>query len=243
MAEAFGWGAVASSSLIIGGLLALRVDIRGRALGLIMAFGAGVLISAVSFELVEEAADTSAGNGGVPLGLFAGCLAFFVGDQLIDRLGGAERKSSLGRQQGGSPLGIVLGIVLDGIPESIVIGLTILTGGGVSAAMLVAVFLSNLPEAIAATSGLSISGWQARRIIGLWVLIAAVSSLAAGLGYGAFGDASPRTIAFVLSFAGGAILTMLAETMMPEAFEHGHKLVGVFTTLGFALAFFVSSLE
>jgi zinc transporter, ZIP family len=243
MAEAFGWGAVASSSLIIGGLLALRVDIRGRALGLIMAFGAGVLISAVSFELVEEAADTSAGNGGVALGLFAGCLAFFVGDQLIDRLGGAERKSSLGRQQGGSPLGIVLGIVLDGIPESIVIGLTILTGGGVSAAMLVAVFLSNLPEAIAATSGLSISGWQARRIIGLWVLIAAVSSLAAGLGYGAFGDASPRTIAFVLSFAGGAILTMLAETMMPEAFEHGHKLVGVFTTLGFALAFFVSSLE
>jgi zinc transporter, ZIP family len=243
MAEAFGWGAVASSSLIIGGLLALRVEIRGRALGLIMAFGAGVLISAVSFELVEEAADTSAGNGGVALGLFAGCLAFFVGDQLIDRLGGAERKSSLGRQQGGSPLGIVLGIVLDGIPESIVIGLTILTGGGVSAAMLVAVFLSNLPEAIAATSGLSISGWQARRIIGLWVLIAAVSSLAAGLGYGAFGDASPRTIAFVLSFAGGAILTMLAETMMPEAFEHGHKLVGVFTTLGFALAFFVSSLE
>jgi zinc transporter, ZIP family len=243
MAEAFGWGAVASSSLIIGGLLALRVDIRGRALGLIMAFGAGVLISAVSFELVEEAADTSAGNGGVALGLFAGCLAFFVGDQLIDRLGGGERKSSLGRQQGGSPLGIVLGIVLDGIPESIVIGLTILTGGGVSAAMLVAVFLSNLPEAIAATSGLSISGWQGRRIVGLWVLIAVVSSLAAGLGYGAFGDASPRTIAFVLSFAGGAILTMLAETMMPEAFEHGHKLVGVFTTLGFALAFFVSSLE
>jgi zinc transporter, ZIP family len=243
MAEAFGWGAVASSSLIIGGLLALRVDIRGRALGLIMAFGAGVLISAVSFELVEEAADTSAGNGGVALGLFAGCLAFFVGDKLIDRLGGSERKSSLGRQQGGSPLGIVLGIVLDGIPESIVIGLTILTGGGVSAAMLVAVFLSNLPEAIAATSGLSISGWQGRRIVGLWVLIAVVSSLAAGLGYGAFGDASPRTIAFVLSFAGGAILTMLAETMMPEAFEHGHKLVGVFTTLGFALAFFVSSLE
>jgi zinc transporter, ZIP family len=243
MAEAFGWGAVASSSLIIGGLLALRVDIRGRALGLIMAFGAGVLISAVSFELVEEAADTSAGNGGVALGLFAGCLAFFVGDQLIDRLGGDARKSSLGRQQGGSPLGIVLGIVLDGIPESIVIGLTILTGGGVSAAMLVAVFLSNLPEAIAATSGLSISGWQGRRIVGLWVLIAVVSSLAAGLGYGAFGDASPRTIAFVLSFAGGAILTMLAETMMPEAFEHGHKLVGVFTTLGFALAFFVSSLE
>jgi zinc transporter, ZIP family len=243
MAEAFGWGAVASSSLIIGGLLALRVDIRGRALGLIMAFGAGVLISAVSFELVEEAADTSAGNGGVALGLFAGCLAFFVGDQLIDGLGGDARKSSLGRQQGGSPLGIVLGIVLDGIPESIVIGLTILTGGGVSAAMLVAVFLSNLPEAIAATSGLSMSGWQGRRIVGLWVLIAVVSSLAAGLGYGAFGDASPRTIAFVLSFAGGAILTMLAETMMPEAFEHGHKLVGVFTTLGFALAFFVSSLE
>jgi len=243
MAEAFGWGLLASSSLVIGGVVALRMRISSRVLGLIMAFGAGVLISAVAYELVQEAVDTSAGTGGVAIGLFSGCAAFFFGDALIDRLGGDDRKSSTGEQQSGSGLAIVLGIVLDGIPESMVIGLTILAGGAVSVAMMAAVFLSNLPEAVSATTGLTVSGWSGRRVMGLWVLIALVSGVAASLGYGLFGDASPRTVAYVLSFAAGAILTMLADTMMPEAFEHGGKLVGVATTLGFALAFAISSLE
>jgi zinc transporter, ZIP family len=124
-----------------------------------------------------------------------------------------------------------------------VIGLTVLTGGAVSVAMLVAVFLSNLPESVAATSGLLEAGWRRARIIWLWVGVTAVSGVASLAGYTLFDGASPSVVAFVLAFAGGAILTMLADTMMPEAFAHGGKLAGVLTTVGFATAFAVSALE
>jgi ZIP family zinc transporter len=243
MGAALFWGLVASSSLILGGLAALVLPVERRVLGLVMAFGAGVLISAVAFELVQEAFDTSAGAGGIAVGLLAGSIVFFVGDLLIDRMGGEGRKRSTGEQSTGSGLAIVLGIVLDGIPESLVLGLTVLQAGTVSVALLVAVFLSNLPEAIAATTGLASSGWAHSRIIGLWVLVTLVSGLAALLGYVALDTASPRMLAFVLSFAAGAILTMLADTMMPEAFEHGGKVVGVATTLGFAVAFAIHTLD
>jgi zinc transporter, ZIP family len=243
MGAAFGWGALASSSLVLGALLTWAFGIGQRLLGLIMAFGAGVLISAVSFELVGEAHETSAGSGGVGLGLLCGCAVFFVGDALIDRMGGAERKDSGGGQAEGSPLAITLGIVLDGIPESIVLGLTILQGGTVSTAFLVAVLLSNVPESIAATAGLTRAGWGRARIIGLWTLVTVVCGLSSLFGYAVFDAAAPSTVAFVMSFAAGAILTMLADTMMPEAFEHGGKLVGVLTTLGFALAYGIHWLE
>ena len=243
MGAALFWGLVASSSLIVGGLAALVRPVDRRVLGLVMAFGAGVLISAVAFELVQEAFDTSAGAGGIAVGLLAGSIIFFVGDLLIDRMGGEGRKRSTGEQATGSGLAIVLGIVLDGIPESLVLGLTVLQAGTVSVALLVAVFLSNLPEAIAATTGLASSGWAHSRIIGLWVLVTLVSGLAALFGYAALDTAPPRMLAFVLSFAAGAILTMLADTMMPEAFENSGRLVGVVTTLGFALAFAISSFE
>ncbi len=243
MTEAFLWGLLAGSSLLLGGLLALGINISMRVLGLVMAFGAGVLISAVAYELVGEAFETSAGSGGIALGLFAGAGVFFAGDAMIDRLGGNKRKSSKGEQADGSPLAIVLGIVLDGIPESIVIGIGLLEGGGVSVAVISAVFLSNLPEAVAATSGLDRAGWARNRILGLWTGVMLVSAFAALLGYTAFDSASPRTVAFVLAFAAGAILTMLADTMMPEAYEHGGKLVGIATTVGFALAFAITALE
>ena len=243
MGAAFLWGLLAGSSLILGGIAALRLRISQTALGLIMAFGAGVLISAVAYELVGEAVDTSAGSGGVALGLFAGAGVFFVGDYLIDRLGGQHRKSSRGAQAGGSALAIVLGIVLDGIPESIVIGLSLLEDGGVGVAVLAAVFLSNLPEAIAATTGLARAGWAQSRVLLLWVAVTLVCGISSLLGYAVFDTASPAAIAFVLAFAGGAILTMLADTMMPEAFEYGGRVAGLATTLGFALAFALSSLE
>jgi zinc transporter, ZIP family len=241
--EALLWGALASSSLLVGGALALRVRIHAQLLGLIMAFGAGVLISAVAYELVQEAFETSAGSGGVAGGLALGSLAFFVGNVLIDRLGGGDRKSSHGEQAGGTALAIVLGIVLDGIPESIVLGLTLLTPEGISAAMLAAVFLSNLPESVAATVGLRSARWTAARIMGLWGLVTAAAAIASLLGYALLDGASPRTIAWVLAFAAGAILTMLADTMMPEAFEHGGRYVGLATTAGFGLAFAITALE
>jgi ZIP family zinc transporter len=243
MAAAFGWGTLAAFSLVIGAVVALRFNIGLRAIGLIMGFGAGVLISALSFDLVEEAVDKSSGHGWVVAGVFAGCGVFFGGDRLIDRLGGGERKDADGGQEGGSALAIVLGTVLDGIPESMVIGLTIFEGGAVGAAYLAAVFISNLPESISSTSGLATSGWEKSRILWMWVAIALVSGLASLAGYGLFQHSPPSTVAFVLAFAAGAILTMLSETMMPEAYEHGGKWVGVVTTLGFAVAFTIHTLD
>jgi ZIP family zinc transporter len=133
--------------------------------------------------------------------------------------------------------------VLDGIPESMVIGLTIFEGGAVGAAYLAAVFISNLPEAISSTSGLTSSGWAKSRILRMWIAIALISGLASLVGYGLFQDSAPDTVAFVLAFAAGAILTMLVQTMMPEAYEHGGKWVGVVTTLGFAVAFTIHTLD
>lgn len=243
MGEAFAWGAFGGAALIIGAAIGVWFPLSKRVVGLVMALGAGVLISAVAFDLVEEAVDTSRGAGGVAAGMAAGALTFFVGDSLIDRMGGDNRKSVSGEQSEGSGLAIVLGAVLDGIPESIVLGLTLLGGGGISVAFVAAVFISNLPEGLAASTGLSASGWSSGRILGLWTGVTLVSALAALAGYAVFDTASPSTIAFVLAFAGGAVLTMLADTMMPEAFEHAGPLVGIVTTAGFALAFALHTIE
>ena len=243
MAASFGWGTLAASSLVIGAIIAVLFRISLRVIGMIMAFGAGVLISAVSFDLVEEAVGKSSGHGWVVAGVFAGCGVFFGGDLLIDRIGGAQRKDADGGQSGGSALGIVLGSVLDGIPESMVIGLTIYEGGAVGAAYLAAVFISNLPESISSTAGLVTGGWKQSRILWMWIAIALISGVASLAGYGLFQHASPDVVAFVLAFAAGAILTMLSDTMMPEAYEHGGKWVGVVTTLGFAVAFTIHTLD
>jgi ZIP family zinc transporter len=243
MWSAFGWGLLAASSLVIGAVATILVRIDRQVIGLIMGFGAGVLISAVSFDLVEEAVENGPDQWAPFLGIFAGCGVFFGGDLLISRHGGGDRKDSGGAQGEGSPLAIVLGTVLDGIPESLVIGLTIVEGGGVGAAYLAAVFISNLPEAISSTAGLLLSGWRKARILWMWVAIALVSGLASLLGFSLFEDASANTVAFVLCFAAGGILAMLAETMMPEAYEHGGKLVAIATTLGFVIAFGIHQLD
>jgi ZIP family zinc transporter len=243
MAAAFAWGLLAASSLVLGAIIALAFPIPRRAIGLIMAFGSGVLISAVAFDLIAEAAARSSGHGAIAVGIFAGSGVFFAGDWLIGRCGGAERKDAGGAQESASGLAIALGTVLDGIPESLVIGLTLLGGGQVGAAYLAAVFISNLPEAISSTAGLAAGGWPKARILGMWVAVALISALASLAGYGLFENASQDTVAVVLSFAAGAILTMLADTMMPEAFEHGGNLVGVLTTLGFGVAFALHILE
>jgi ZIP family zinc transporter len=235
------WGSIAGASLILGGLLALNVKISRRTLGYIMAFGSGVLISAIAYELVEDAIGRAAGRP-VALGLFAGALTFYGGDLLIDRLGGSGRKASSGEQAEGNTLPIVLGTVLDGVPESIVLGVSLLDGG-ISLAMLCAIFISNLPEAIAGTTGLQAAGWRRGRILTLWATVAVVSALACSVGYRLLDTAEPGTIAFIQAFAAGALLTMLADTMMPEAFEHGGRSVGLWTTLGFCVAFALTQLE
>jgi zinc transporter, ZIP family len=230
MGTAFGWGTLAASSLVIGALVALWLKISLRVIGLIMGFGAGVLISAVAFDLVEEAASKSSGQGAVAAGIFAGCLVFFGGDLLISRFGGSDRKDASGAQGSGSALAIVL-------------GLTIFQGGAVGAAYLAAVFISNLPESISSTTGLVAGGWKKSRILWMWIGIALVSGLASLAGYGLFQHSSPGTVSFVLAFAAGAIITMLADTMMPEAFDDGGRWVGIATTLGFAVAYTIHALD
>jgi ZIP family zinc transporter len=243
MSGSFLWGTLAASSLVIGAGLALAFQIKVRVIGLIMGFGTGVLISAVAFDLVQEASDTASEQRPVFIGLFVGCAVFALGNWLLSRYGASGRKDPTGGDSEGSALPIVLGTVLDGIPESMVIGLTIYAGGSVGIAYLTAVFVSNLPESISSTSGLVAGGWKKSRILLMWIAIAVISGLASLAGYGLFQNSSPNTVAFVLAFAAGAVLTMLADTMAPEAYEHGGQGVGVMTTLGFAVAYLIHIFE
>jgi ZIP family zinc transporter len=246
---AFFWAFLGQCSLLLGAVIALRLQPNDRVVGLVMGFGSGVLISAVSYELVEGAVTTSAGSGGVAFGLLAGSAVYFVGDTLLARrfgdeamIDGLRRDESDRPAPGGTGLAIAMGATLDGIPESMVLGLTLVGGGGVGIAVLAAIFISNLPEGIAATAELRSSGWPASRIVALWLGITVLCAVAAAVGFAVFADAAPHTIAFVDAFAGGAILTMLASTMMPQAFKNGGRLVGPLTTLGFIVAFFLRGL-
>lgn len=242
MLEAAFWGFVGGFALLVGAVIGLRLRASQRVIGLIMAFGAGVLISALSFELTDEAFRRG-GSDTVALGLTVGALSFFGGDWIIDRQGGNHRKRSGGEQAGGSGGAIVVGAMLDGIPESIAIGVSLLGGGSVGIAVVAAVFLSNVPESLSAATGLSKAGHSARWILCLWAAVAVISALAAALGYAFLGDASPNLIGFIQAFAAGAILTMLADTMMPESFQHAGRYVGLFTVLGFAVAFLLSTAQ
>jgi ZIP family zinc transporter len=146
-----------------------------------------------------------------------------------------HRKRSAGQQAGADPLGIVLGTILDGIPESVVIGISLLAGGGVGLAFLAAVAISNLPEAISSTTGLRRVGWSTRGIMGLWAIVVGLSAVAAGAGYGLGAGAPIEVAAAIEAFAAGAVLTMLADTMMPEAFDEAGAAAGLATVLGYAI--------
>src|SRR3954466_5238297 len=188
MLEATFWGFVGGVALLVGAGIGLRIGASQRVIALVMAFGSGVLVSALAFELTDEAFHRG-GTDAVALGLAAGALAFFAGDWVVDHRGGQDRKRSGGQQSDGSAGGIVVGAMLDGIPESVVIGLSLLDGGGVSVAVVVAVFLSNVPESLSAATGLRAT-MSPRQILALWAAVAAVSAVAAGVGYAALGDAS-----------------------------------------------------
>ena len=209
MLEAAFWGFVGGLALVIGALIGLAVDVPRRVIGVVMAFGAGVLISALAFELTAEAFKTG-GYDATAAGLAAGSLVFLLGDRALDRRGAGDRKRSKGPGADAAALGIVLGAVLDGIPESMAIGLTLVQGGGVSVAVVIAVFTSNVPESLSAATGLRPT-MSKRAILGLWIGVTLVSALAAGLGYGVFGGLSGNWIcaATTLGFALSALLTTL----------------------------------
>jgi zinc transporter, ZIP family len=238
--EAALWGLLGGSTLVVGALIGIKAHWSGTVIGLIMAFGAGVLIASVAYELVDDAAHvgTFAATAG---GLATGSLTFFVGDVLMARAGASKRKSSTGTgvaTTAGAASGgaLALGALLDGIPESAAIGVTILEGGSPSIAFIAAVALSNLPEGLSSATGMKAAGHSTRYILLLWTGIAVVSAVAAGLGYVSLDGASADTIAFVMTFAAGAILAMLASTMLPEAAREGGPVVGLVTAAGFLAA-------
>ncbi len=243
MQDAFLYGLLATSSLILGGIIGSAFKLSKKLLGIIMAFGSGVLISAVAYELIFESIKMAVGSGFPAMGLFAGALVFFFSDRLIGNLGAVNRKSIGASHASNLAAPMILGILLDGIPESLVIGLGILETGTVSLAILIAVFISNLPEAIAGTTGMISGKWSKQKIILLWIIIAIVCALFSMAGYSLFENISNTWLSFIQAFAGGAILVMLANTMMPEAYEHGGKLTGIFTVLGFAVSVTIILIE
>ncbi|MEP7224036.1 MAG: ZIP family zinc transporter [Actinomycetota bacterium] len=239
MLEAALWGLVTAGSLWIGAALAVFARPASRWIGLAMAFGSGALIAAVAYELVFEAFETDSAFAAV--GFAIGALAFYGGDWAIDRRGGHGRKSASGQHQlAGRADAIVLGTILDGIPESFVLGASLQEGSGVTVALVVGVFVSNIPESLSATSGLRTAGWTTGRVFALWSGVVAASVVAAAAGWFLLNLMPTGAGAFALAFAGGALLVMLADTLMPEAFELAGREAGLVTALGFAFGFALS---
>ncbi|GHH57096.1 ZIP family zinc transporter [Streptomyces candidus] len=240
------WGLFAGMALLLGAAVSSFVRVPRRLIALVMAFGSGVLMSAVAFELIAEAYDRS-GMWPVAAGALGGAVVYSGANALLARHGARHRKRSGGQQpseseQPGSGNAIALGALLDGIPESIVIGTSLLGGGQVGIATVGAVFISNLPEGLASSAGMRSAGRSRKYVFALWGGIAVISGLAALAGYTLLGDASASVLAVITAIAGGAILAMIADTMIPEAYGEVHLLTGLVTVVGFLSAFALSQI-
>ncbi|MGY1606144.1 MULTISPECIES: ZIP family metal transporter [unclassified Geodermatophilus] len=249
--EAGLWGLLGGAALVLGAAVAWFVRVPRTVIASVMAFGSGVLVSAVAFDLVAEAADTG-GLGPTALGFLGGAFAYVGANALLARRGARHRKRSGGEgsqqqpseeEQAGSGAAIAVGALLDGVPESVVLGLGLLGGGSVSPSVLAAVFISNVPEGLSSAAGMKASGRRAGYVFGVWGGIAVASGVAALVGYLALGDASPEVVAVITAVAAGAILTMVADTMIPEAFERTGTWTGVVTSVGFLVAFAIERLS
>ncbi|MEW2539512.1 ZIP family metal transporter [Micromonospora chalcea] len=242
--EAGFWGLLAGSALLIGAAVGFFARVPRRVTASVMAFGAGVLLSAVSFELIDEAHEQG-GLRPVVIGAAIGALAYTGANVLLARHGARHRKRSgdeqpSEREQPGSGTAIAVGALLDGVPESVVIGASLLAGGPVSLVTVIAVFLSNVPEGLSSAAGMRQAGRTRRYVFGLWTAIALISGAAALAGYTLLGGAPPEVLATITALAAGAILAMITDTMVPEAFADAHLLVGLITVLGFLVAFALS---
>jgi ZIP family zinc transporter len=238
MLESALWGLLTAGSLLLGAGVAIVLRPRDRVVGLTLAFGAGALVAAVAYELVVEAFERDTAFALV--GFAAGALAYYAGDWLVDRRGAEARKSMSRGSLAGAATAIVLGTVLDGVPESFVLGASLQADGAVPVAVVVGVFVSNLPESLSASTGLLASGWTRGRLLGMWSTVVAGSVAAAILGWLLLDVMAEAEGAFALAFAGGALIVMLADTLVPEALELGGREAGLFTALGFALGFSLS---
>jgi ZIP family zinc transporter len=229
--SALGWGALAAASLVLGAMLAFVRSWTGRQIGLVLAFGAGALISAVSLELAEEGVHVG-GLGWTAIGLALGALTYFGLDGLIER-----------RFAGSGGIGLALGAFLDGLPEQAVLGIGLASGAGVGVSLLVAIFVSNLPESIGSARDMHASGMSRKRILRLWVGVAVFCALATVIGYGAADVATSEVRGLIDGFAAGALVVMLIDSMIPEATHDAGRVAGLVTTLGFAVATALSTVS
>jgi ZIP family zinc transporter len=232
-------GGLAQISLLLSGLFATWVQVPTRIIGLLAGFGAGSIIGAVAFDLIIEA-EGSLGGPETTLWLLAGAAIFVIGDALVERKFGPPpgEGSADGQpaEAAASPLGIVLGAVVDGIPESLIFGIGVATGSPLSIAFLAAVIVSNIPQALAPSADLVKAGWSRGRLATVWGAVVIASALASGLGY-LLASASPLVTGDrFAAIAAGGLLAMLTDSLMPFAFERGQRAAGVATVIGFALS-------
>lgn len=241
-------GFVSGSAILIGSLFGLYLKISNKITAAVMAFGAGVLISALSIDLMSGAFEKTHDSIIIGLSFFCGALVFVMGDYLIDSKGGHFRKHSHGileqskakKNVENSGMAILLGTFLDGIPESFVVGASAASESSVGIVFVIAVFISNLPEGMSGTLGMKMAGMPPKRILLLWTSTLIVTIISAIGGYLFLADASPEFHAATMAFASGAILAMLCDTMIPEAFKFGGRFVALVTICGFLLAFLLS---
>ncbi len=252
-AQAGLWGLLSGSALLLGAAVGWFASPSRRTSAAVMAFGAGVLISALSFDLMDEAwrRSDAAGSGLFPVaaGFLGGAAVFSLCNYGLARWGARHRKRSTAEHrrrdrslcaENGSAL--ALGALLDGVPESIVIGVSLLEGGSVALVAVIAVFLSNLPEGLSSAAGMKAEGRKGGFVFLLWTAVALITGLSALIGYVAFSGVAPGIVAAVQAVAAGAILAMIVDTMVPEAFEETHDFAGVIAVAGFLVAFALTKL-
>jgi len=254
-------GFIASIPLVIGCIVALFVSLPKGVIAAIMAFGSGVLVAALTFSLVQEAFSLSQSIPPVVIGFILGGVSYSVANRILDKKssghGDSPAKSntsgtrsnsrirnrirSHGDNAGGgksaSGLSLLVGSVMDNIPENMALGISLVTGGAVNVVLIAAIFISNFPEGLASTEGMKSNGRNKKYIIGLWSIAVILGTISTAIGFAVLSKASPFVISVVISFAAGAILVMLAESMIPEAFEEGGSKIGLAAMVGFAVAF------
>ncbi|MED4070670.1 ZIP family metal transporter [Priestia endophytica] len=234
------WGGISGSAVLIGALAAMFIPIREKIIGYVMAFGTGVLIGAAAYELLGD----SLNSGGViptSIGFVTGALLFTFFNYIVSQKGAAERKRSEQKAAINGGIAIFIGTIMDAIPESIMIGASLLEGQSVSFLLVIAIFISNMPEGLSSTAGMKDNGYSKRKILILWIAVLAISTFASWSGYFFLDGASEAVMASIAAFAGGGIIAMVASTMMPEAYDDSGSTTGLITSLGLLVSLLLNN--